>query len=126
MLRSTFIIYRILVFILILILVIVIVGVAVPVIALARCFGQGTASLVLEGKDNMISLTGQQEAPWRDVIIFHGDTINSRFVAETDGHRVGDSAMAGDPEQDNWGFRFTVRIALKIDVCRKLHKNVCC
>lgn len=75
-----------------------------------RWFGQGTASLVLEGKDKMISLTGHQEAPWSDVITFRGDTINSRFVAETDGHRVADSALAGDPEQENWGFRFTVKM----------------
>ena len=75
-----------------------------------RWFGQGTASLVLEGKDKMISLTGHQEAPWSDVITFRGDTINSRFVAEMDRHRVADSALAGDPEQENWGFRFTVKM----------------
>lgn len=62
----------------------------------------------------MISLTGQQEAPWSDVITFRGDTINSRFVAETDGHRVAESALAGDPEQENWGFRFTVRVYFNI------------
>lgn len=106
--------------------VFILVVVIVAVIILTRCFGQGTASLVLEGKDKMISLTGQQEAPWGDVITFRGDTINSRFVAEADGHRVAGSVMAGDPEQENWGFRFTVRIAFKIDVCRKLHNSVCC
>lgn len=74
----------------------------------------------------MISLTGQQEAPWSEVIIFHGDTINARFVAEADGHRVADSALAGDPEQENWGFRFTVRVSFKMGVCRRLQTDVYC
>lgn len=73
---------------------------------------QATASLVLEGKDKMISLTGQQEAPWGDVITFRGDSITYRFVAQADGEvAVANSLLTGDPEVDDWGFRFTVRAA---------------
>lgn len=58
----------------------------------------------------MISLTGQQEAPWGDVITFRGDSITYRFVAQADGEvAVANSLVTGDPEVDDWGFRFTVR-----------------
>lgn len=73
------------------------------------CLHQDAASLVLEGKDKMISITGQKEAPWGDVITFRGDAITYRFVAETDG-KVGaaNSLATSDPQEDDWGFRFTV------------------
>lgn len=73
------------------------------------CLHQETASLVLEGKDKVISITGQKEAPWGDVITFRGDAITYRFIAETDG-KVGAANSLGtsDPQEDDWGFRFTV------------------
>lgn len=57
----------------------------------------------------MISITGQKEAPWGDIITFRGDAITYRFVAETDG-KVGaaNSLATADPQEDDWGFRFTV------------------
>lgn len=64
---------------------------------------------MLEGKDKMISLTGQKEAPWSDTITFRGDSITYRFVAEHDGEvGTANSLMTGDALVDDWGFRFTV------------------
>lgn len=77
-----------------------------------RCVpAQGTACLVLEGKDKMISLTGRQEASWGDVITFRGDSISYRFVADTDGDDGAGKSLVDDAGLDDWGFRFTVRMA---------------
>ncbi|CAM9591597.1 unnamed protein product, partial [Scytosiphon promiscuus] len=67
------------------------------------------ATLILEGKDKMVSLTGQDEAPWSDIITFHGDSISYRFVAQSDGE-AGSAQTLGTayPEVNDWGFRFTV------------------
>ncbi|CAM9107710.1 unnamed protein product, partial [Ectocarpus fasciculatus] len=85
---------------------------------------EGTASLVLEGKDKMISLTGQQEAPWGDVITFRGDSITYRFVAQADGEvAVANSLVTGDPEVDDWGFRFTVVADGPVWECARLQSH---
>lgn len=75
----------------------------------AGCHHQGTANLVLEGKDKKVSMTGQEEAHWGDVITFRGDVITYRFVAEADGKADAANSLAtSDPQEDDWGFRFTV------------------
>lgn len=57
----------------------------------------------------MVSLTGQKEAPWSDIIIFQGDSISYRFFAQSDGEAGSAQSLAtADPEVDDWGFRFTV------------------
>lgn len=57
----------------------------------------------------MISITGQKEAPWGDTITFRGDAITYRFVAEADGKVGAANPLAtSDPQEDDWGFRFTV------------------
>lgn len=77
-----------------------------------RCLpAQGTACLVLEGKDKMISLTGRQETSWGDVISFRGDSISYRFVADTDGDDGAGKSLVDEAGLDDWGFRFTVRMA---------------
>ncbi len=57
----------------------------------------------------MISLTGQKEAPWSDTITFRGDSMTYRFVAQSDGEAgSAKSLVNGDPQAEDWGFRFTV------------------
>lgn len=72
-------------------------------------FYQGTASLVLEGTDKMVTLSGRQETPWIDIITFRGDSITYRFEAETDGEHPDGGSLMEDSGDDDWGFRFTVR-----------------
>lgn len=72
---------------------------------------QGTARLVLEGKDKMVSLTGREETSWGEVITFRGDYLSYRFVADTDGDKGAGASLVDDAGLDDWGFRFTVRMA---------------
>lgn len=69
---------------------------------------QGIASLVLEGKEKTVSLTGQQESTWSDSITFRGDSVTYRFSADEDGNIGQTALLVDDPELDDWGFRFTV------------------
>eukprot|EP00903_Cladosiphon_okamuranus_P019656 g18070.t4 len=85
---------------------------------------EGAASLVLEGKDKMISLTGQKEAPWSDTITFRGDSITYRFVAEHDGEVGTANSLVTDFQLDDWGFRFTVVASSPAWECARIEGHV--
>lgn len=71
---------------------------------------QGVASLVLEGKDKTLTLSGHEETLWTETIVFRGASITYRFTATADG--VGDESRAiiDGAEASDWGYRFSVSI----------------